>query len=116
MAAKTTIKVLSTTSTACCAPLSAPDLSDADAVFLAQGFAALADPVRVRLLNLVANAPADGVCVCDLVESVERSQPTVSHHLKILRDAGLVDSERRGTWMYYRPDRVAIAALRASIM
>ncbi len=116
MAAKTTIKVRSAASTACCAPLGAPDLSDADVAMLAHVFAALADPVRVRLLNLVANAPADGVCVCDLVESVERSQPTVSHHLKILRDAGLVDSERRGTWMYYRPDRVAIAALRASIM
>ena len=116
MAARTTIKVHSTTSTACCATLSAPDLSDGDAAVLAKGFAALADPVRVRLLNLVANAPAGGVCVCDLVESVERSQPTVSHHLKILRDAGLVDSERRGTWMYYRPDRTAIEALRASIM
>ena len=75
---------------------------------LAKGFAALADPVRLRLLSLIAAGGAQGACVCDLVGPSGRSQPTVSHHLKILREAGLVTSEKRGTWAWYhvQPERL----------
>ena len=79
-----------------CAPLSAPD-----AAALAPAFKALGDPVRLRLLSMIASA-GDEVCVCDLTGSFEVGGPTISHHLKVLREAGLVDSERRGTWVYYR--------------
>jgi ArsR family transcriptional regulator len=97
----------------CCAPLQAAPLDDADAVTLARAFSALADPVRLRLLSLLASAEAGEVCVCDLTEPVGKSQPTVSHHLKVLTEAGLVTSEKRGRWAWYRvaPDR--LDALRA---
>ena len=92
----------------CCpAVLSAP-LSQEQAGELATDFAALADPVRLRLLSLLASAPAGEVCVCELVEPLQRSQPTVSHHLKILVDAGLITGEKRGRWVWYRvvPERL----------
>jgi ArsR family transcriptional regulator, arsenate/arsenite/antimonite-responsive transcriptional repressor len=92
----------------CCpAVLSAP-LAEAHATELAGGFAALADPVRLRLLSLLASAPAGEVCVCELVEPLGRSQPTVSHHLKVLAEAGLVTGEKRGRWVWYRvvPERL----------
>lgn len=92
----------------CCpAVLSAP-LSQEQAADLASDFAALADPVRLRLLSLLASAPAGEVCVCELVEPLHRSQPTVSHHLKILVDAGLISGEKRGRWVWYRvvPERL----------
>jgi ArsR family transcriptional regulator len=85
--------------------LEAP-LKDRDAQQLASTFAALSDPVRLRLLSLIA---AEGeVCACDLVDPVGKSQPTVSHHLKVLHEAGLVERDRRGTWMWYRvvPERL----------
>ena len=71
-----------------------------------RGFAALADPIRLKLLSIIASA--DEICACDLVEPVARSQPTVSHHLRALFEAGLVERERRGTWIWYRvvPDRI----------
>jgi ArsR family transcriptional regulator len=85
----------------CCAPLRREPL-DADAsATLAEAFKALADPVRLQLLNLIATAETGEACACDLVEPVGRSQPTVSHHLRILREAGLVRGERRGTWIWY---------------
>jgi ArsR family transcriptional regulator len=85
---------------ACCTPLSAEMLSEDDAQTLSRQFAALADPVRLRLVSLLSTT--DGaVCACDLVAPVGRSQPTVSHHLKVLRQAGIVDSERQGLWAYY---------------
>jgi len=111
MSAKARIATLS----ACCGPVSHGELSEADSQTLAAGFAALADPVRLRLLNLIASADADGICACDLVEPVGRSQPTVSHHLKILREAGLVIGERHGTWVYYRAVTDQIAALRQAL-
>ena len=82
-------------------------LNEVDAESLAAAFAALADPVRVRLLSCVASA--DETCACDLVEPSGRSQPTVSHHMKILVDAGLVAREKRGLWVWYRvvPERLA---------
>ena len=92
---------------ACCAPVSSSALGEEQASALAQSFAALADPIRLRLLSYVASA-ADEVCACDLVEPSGRSQPTVSHHMKILVDAGLVQREKRGLWVWYRvvPDRL----------
>jgi ArsR family transcriptional regulator len=87
---------------ACCpAPLSSP-ISDHDAELAASIFKALADAARVRLLSLIAAAGEKGACVCELVPPAELSQPTVSHHLKKLHEAGLVSRERRGTWIYYR--------------
>ena len=83
----------------CCAP-GAPPLPAGAVAELARGFKALADPTRVALVNRLAGAGE--VCVCELVADFELSQPTVSHHLKILREAGLVESRRRGTWAYYR--------------
>jgi len=71
------------------------------AIALAEAFKALADPVRIQLLNLIATAEAGEACACDLVEPVGKSQPTVSHHLKVLREAGLVTSQKRGTWVWY---------------
>jgi ArsR family transcriptional regulator, arsenate/arsenite/antimonite-responsive transcriptional repressor len=69
---------------------------------LAQAFKAMADPVRLRLLSLIASHPNGQVCVCDLTEAFDLTGPTISHHLKVLRNAGLIDGERRGTWIYYR--------------
>ncbi len=84
----------------CCAPLATPAISDAEAEATATIFRALADPARVRIVNLLAST--DGpVCVCEFVPSLELSQPTVSHHLKKLTDAGLLDREQRGKWAYY---------------
>jgi ArsR family transcriptional regulator, arsenate/arsenite/antimonite-responsive transcriptional repressor len=85
---------------ACCQPLDAPRLSDEDARATAAVFKALADPQRVRIVNLLA-AGGRALCVCDFTEALDISQPTVSHHMKKLLDAGLVDRERRGTWAYY---------------
>lgn len=97
------------TATACCAPLGSTRFDGDDAAELAKGFHALADPVRLHLLSMITAGGAAGACVCDLIEPSGRSQPTVSHHLKILREAGLVTSEKRGTWAWYfvAPDRVA---------
>ena len=86
----------------CCGSLLQSPLEEPDAIEHAAAFAALADPARLRLLSLVATAPAGEVCVCDLVAPIGKSQPTVSHHLKVLADAGLVTSERRGRWAWYR--------------
>jgi len=87
----------------CCPAVLSSPLSEARAVELALSFSVLADPVRLRLLSLLASAPAGEACVCELVEPLGRSQPTVSHHLKILADAGLIVGEKRGRWVWYRP-------------
>lgn len=94
----------------CCEPVLASALSEAEAEDLAAAFKVLADPARLRLLSMVANADDDEACVCDLVEPIGRSQPTVSHHLSVLADAGLVVREKRGRWAYYRvvPERLAV--------
>lgn len=100
---------------ACCPSILAAPLDEHEAAELAQGFAALADPARLRLFSLIAAQPEGEVCACALVEPLGRSQPTVSHHLRILYEAGLVDREKRGTWVWYwvRPER--LEALRASL-
>lgn len=100
---------------ACCAPLSREVLGDDDAVVLARQFAALADPVRLRLVSLLATAEGGAVCACDLVEPVGKSQPTVSHHLKVLADAGLVTSQKRGRNVWYGVVPAALEALRSAL-
>jgi ArsR family transcriptional regulator, arsenate/arsenite/antimonite-responsive transcriptional repressor len=97
---------------ACCAPVRADILDEAQSEILARSFAALSDPIRLRLLSFVASARTE-VCACDLVEPSGRSQPTVSHHMKILVDAGLVSREKRGLWVWYRVVPERLDALRA---
>ena len=96
---------------ACCTPVSAEALDESQADLLAQSFAALADPIRLRLLSLITSAAGE-VCACDLVAPSGRSQPTVSHHMKILVDAGLVGREKRGLWVWYWPNPQRLEALR----
>jgi DNA-binding transcriptional ArsR family regulator len=86
----------------CCPGLLAAPLAEDQAVELAKVFKALGDPVRLRLLSMIASRAGGEVCVCDLTPAFDLSQPTISHHLKLLREAGLIASERRGTWVYYR--------------
>ena len=88
--------------TACCSPVTAGSLDDDSAERLARVFKALGDPTRVKLLSLIAAAGDGGACVCDLVEPVNLAQPTVSHHMRQLVDAGLITREQRGKWAYYR--------------
>jgi len=95
----------------CCGP-DTPVMDVEAAEALAATFKALADPTRVAIVNRLAAAPE--VCVCDLTAAFELSQPTISHHLRVLRDAGLVEVERRGTWAYYRLVPDAIERLRAT--
>src|SRR3954452_5899030 len=92
---------------ACCEPLAAPALTEEAAADTAELFKALGDPARVRIVNVLATS-GDPVCVCNLVEPLGLSQPTVSHHLRKLADAGLLNREQRGTWAYYslRPEAV----------
>lgn len=93
----------------CCPSLVTAALSEEEAADLARTFAALADPVRLRLLSMLASAPAGEVCACELVEPSGRSQPTVSHHLRILTEAGLITGDKRGRWVWYTvvPERLA---------
>jgi ArsR family transcriptional regulator len=88
---------------ACCAPLTDASLDEEQADNLAPMFKALGDPVRLRLLSMIASAPNGEICVCELTPNFAQAGPTISHHLKVLREAGLVAAERRGTWVYYWP-------------
>jgi ArsR family transcriptional regulator, arsenate/arsenite/antimonite-responsive transcriptional repressor len=97
--------------TACCPPLSVQPLSQAQAEQVAPLLKALADPVRLRLMSLVASHPGGEACVCDLNEAFDLSQPTISHHLKVLHQAGLLDRDKRGVWVYYRARTEALASL-----
>jgi ArsR family transcriptional regulator, arsenate/arsenite/antimonite-responsive transcriptional repressor len=97
----------------CCPSVLAAPLDEAEAEALAQSFAALADPVRLRLLSLVA--AADEVCSCELQEPLGKSQPTISHHTKALADAGLIEGEKRGRWVYWRVVPARVEALRAAL-
>jgi ArsR family transcriptional regulator len=96
---------------ACCTPLVTEALSEDAAADLARGFKALGDPVRLRLLSLIAARGGDEVCVCELTDAFTLTGPTISHHLKVLREAGLVECERRGTWVYYWMVPAKLAAL-----
>lgn len=102
-----TLELSAPSALACCAPLTARPLDDVQAADVAKAFKALGDPVRLRLLSLITSAQGE-ICVCDLTPGFDVSGPTISHHLKILREAGLVDCERRGTWVYYwaNPERL----------
>ena len=95
----------------CCPPLTAKALTTETAGQLAPMFKALGDPVRLRLLSLIA--ATDEICVCDLTDAFTLSGPTISHHLRVLRETGLVDVERRATWAYYRIRPAAMAQLSA---
>jgi ArsR family transcriptional regulator len=93
------------------APVVRRPLDAGQARVFAPMFKALGDPVRLRLLSMIASAGGGEVCVCDLTGSFNLTGPTISHHLKVLREAGLVDSDRRGTWVYYRLVPAALALL-----
>ena len=94
----------------CCAPLGASTLTDEEATATAELFRALGDPARVRLVNIIATN-GGAVCLCDLIEPVGLSQPTVSHHMKKLVEAGLVEREQRGKWAYFSLKRDAVEKL-----
>ena len=96
---------------ACCSPLTREPLNQDDAERIAPLLKALADPARLRLLSLVASHEGGEACVCDLNDAFELSQPTISHHLKVLHEAGLLDRDKRGIWVYYRARTEAMAAL-----
>jgi ArsR family transcriptional regulator len=97
----------------CCAPILAAPLGEGEAETLAGALQALADPARLRLLSLIASCPGSEACGCDLTGPVGLSQPTVSHHLNVLHDAGLLERERRGRWVYYRVRPERLASLRS---
>ena len=111
----TKTKLLLTETEECCPAVLAAPLSEEQSAELARDFALLADPTRLRLLSLLASAPAGEVCVCELVEPLGRSQPTVSHHLKLLADAGLIVGEKRGRWVWYRLVLDRVAQLRRAL-
>ncbi len=111
MAARTSVPVFSTDISACCSSLTEGALDLDAAESLARMFKALGDPTRVRLLSLIAAAEGAEACICDLTAPVGLSQPTVSHHMKILVDAGLVTRDQRGKWAFYAVVRDALRAL-----
>ena len=100
----------------CCSPLVREPLAPGQAVELAKVFKALGDPVRLRLASLIASHDGGEACVCDLTDAFELSGPTISHHLKVLREAGLITGERRGTWVYYRIEPDALRRLSAVLV
>jgi ArsR family transcriptional regulator len=100
---------------ACCGPLLTGSLTEAEAEDLAAAFKVLADPARLRLLSMVANAPAGEACACELVDPIGRSQPTVSHHLSVLTEAGLLTREKRGKWAWFRVDPERLSVLRDAL-
>lgn len=99
----------------CCTPVTEGVLSADDAERLARTFKALGDPTRVRLLSLIAASAGGEACICDLTDPVGLSQPTVSHHMKLLVDAGLATREQRGRWAYYRVERAALERASSAI-
>ena len=99
----------------CCAPLTREPLSAAQADQVVPLLKALADPVRLRLMSMVASHDGGEACVCDLNDAFDLSQPTISHHLKVLHESGLLDREKRGVWVYYRARTEALAGLSAII-
>ena len=102
---------VTTVEAACCAPLTRATLSADDSAVLASRLKALADPARLRLISLLAASPGGEACVCDLTEPLGLTQPTVSHHLKVLHQAGLLTREKRSTWAFYAVIPEALAAL-----
>ena len=106
--------VLDPTGDVCCSPITEASLDPGQAADMARMFKALGDPIRLRLLSRITSAAAGEICVCDLTgDDFDVSGPTISHHLKVLREAGLIDGERRGTWVYYRPQPGSLRQLAA---
>lgn len=97
---KQELPVVDLNAVACCSPIAVRAMDADQAATVAPMFKALGDPVRLRLMSMIASVPE--MCVCDLTPAFDLSGPTISHHLKVLREAGLVDAERRGTWVWYR--------------
>ncbi|HYO38967.1 MAG TPA: metalloregulator ArsR/SmtB family transcription factor [Nocardioidaceae bacterium] len=100
---------------ACCSPLQREPLSREQAERVAPVLKAMADPVRLRLVSLVASHKGGEACVCDLTDAFDLSQPTISHHLKVLHETGLLDRTKRGTWVYYKVRPEALASIAALI-
>jgi ArsR family transcriptional regulator len=105
---KSLIELTPVQTVACCSPLTKEPLSHEQAERIAPLVKAIADPVRLRLLSLVASHADGEACVCDLNDAFDLSQPTISHHLKVLHDVGLLDREKRGVWVYYRLNAAAL--------
>ncbi len=105
------LPVLDTTGPVCCPPMASGVMGADDALAVALRLKALADPVRVQLMSMLLAQSADGVCTCDLAPAVGLSEPTVSHHLRVLREAGLVEGTKKGTNTWYRPRSSALEAL-----
>ncbi len=116
-AATTTAAAPGTTTTVdgCCSSVTAEALNEPDAVELAEALKVLADPARLRLLSLVASSSSGEACACDLVEPLGRSQPTVSHHLSMLVDAGFLTREKRGRWAWYQVVPERLEQMRAAL-
>ena len=111
----TCMKLLQEIDVACCPPLLSAPLGEEDAEILASALQVLADPARLRLLSLIASCPDSEACGCDLTTPIGLSQPTVSHHLKVLHEAGLLDRERRGRWVYFKVRPEPLASLRSAL-
>jgi ArsR family transcriptional regulator len=101
--------------TVCCPSVLSAPLDPSEASALARGFSALSDPVRLRVLSMLADSASGEVCVCDFVNPLGKSQPTISHHLRILSEAGLVQGDRRGKWVWYSLNRARLAELQATL-
>lgn len=115
MSTRTELPITPVGIAACCSPLTGGALNEGSAQELARVFKALGDPTRVRLVSLIAAADGAEACICDLTDPVGLSQPTVSHHMKILAEAGLIAREQRGKWAYYRLVDDTFEALRVAI-
>lgn len=109
-------KMLDQVREVCCPPLLEGPMERDEAEDLAAAFKVLGDPARIRLLSMIAAHPGGEACVCDLIEPLGLKQPTVSHHLKVLHQAGLLDRDRRGTWVYYRLNPGGLSALRDALL
>jgi len=112
---KSLIELTPVQTVACCSPLTSTPLTVAQAERVAPLLKALADPVRLRLMSLVAAHAGGEACVCDLNDAFDLSQPTISHHLKVLHEVGLLDRSKRGTWVYYSVRSEALADIAALI-
>jgi ArsR family transcriptional regulator len=112
---KSILELTPVQSAACCSPLSRQPMTQAQAEQVTPLLKAIADPVRLRLMSLVLSYDGGEACVCDLNDAFDLSQPTVSHHLKVLHEVGLLEREKRGVWVYYRARPEAMAALAALI-
>ena len=109
------IELTPTEAVECCSPLTREPLTSAQAEQVAPLLKALADPVRLRLMSLIASHEGGEACVCDLVDAFDLSQPTISHHLKVLHESGLISRDKRGVWVYYRARTDSLAGLAALI-